>query len=202
MAKDLLFATLDPTLRQLSLPQGTHAILSDTVGFVSNLPTHLVAAFRATLEEVIEAELILHVRDIAHPDSEAQAEDVYSVLDQLGIAEEGHDKVIEVWNKIDQLDRDAVEAMKTVRTTTEGPLLISAVTGEGVDELLSRIEGELSDEDSVMNIVLPLDEMTMLPWIYENAHVISRQDADDGSVILEIRAGREIRPKLHRFMQE
>ncbi|MBO6815294.1 MAG: GTPase HflX [Rhizobiaceae bacterium] len=202
MAKDLLFATLDPTLRQLSLPQGTHAILSDTVGFVSNLPTHLVAAFRATLEEVIEAELILHVRDIAHPDSEAQAEDVYSVLDQLGIAEEGHDRVIEVWNKIDQLDRDAVEAMKTVRTTTEGPLLISAVTGEGVDELLSRIEGELSDEDSVMNIVLPLDEMTMLPWIYENAHVISRQDADDGSVILEIRAGREIRPKLHRFMQE
>ncbi len=202
MAKDLLFATLDPTLRQLSLPQGTHAILSDTVGFVSNLPTHLVAAFRATLEEVIEAELILHVRDIAHPDSEAQAEDVYSVLDQLGIAEEGHDRVIEVWNKIDQLDRDAVEAMKTVRTTTEGPLLISAVTGEGVDQLLSRIEGELSDEDSVMNIVLPLDEMTMLPWIYENAHVISRQDADDGSVILEIRAGREIRPKLHRFMQE
>ena len=202
MAKDLLFATLDPTLRQLSLPQGTHAILSDTVGFVSNLPTHLVAAFRATLEEVIEAELILHVRDIAHPDSEAQAEDVYSVLDQLGIAEEGHDRVIEVWNKIDQLDRDAVEAMKTVRTTTEGPLLISAVTGEGVDELLSRIEDELSDEDSVMNIVLPLDEMTMLPWIYENAHVISRQDADDGSVILEIRAGREIRPKLHRFMQE
>ncbi len=202
MAKDLLFATLDPTLRQLSLPQGTHAILSDTVGFVSNLPTHLVAAFRATLEEVIEAELILHVRDIAHPDSEAQAEDVYSVLDQLGIAEEGHDRVIEVWNKIDQLDRDAVAAMKTVRTTTEGPLLISAVTGEGVDELLSRIEGELSDEDSVMNIVLPLDEMTMLPWIYENAHVISRQDADDGSVILEIRAGREIRPKLHRFMQE
>ncbi|MEL6751644.1 MAG: GTPase HflX, partial [Pseudomonadota bacterium] len=99
MAKDMLFATLDPTLRQLFLPRGTQVILSDTVGFVSDLPTHLVAAFRATLEEVIESQLILHVRDIADPDSNAQAEDVYSILSQLGVAEDGRAGVVEVWNK-------------------------------------------------------------------------------------------------------
>ena len=127
MAKDLLFATLDPTLRQLNLPEGTRVILSDTVGFVSNLPTHLVAAFRATLEEVTEAELILHVRDIAHEDTDAQANDVYSVLNQLGIGEEGHSKVIEVWNKIDLLDGEALEAIRNVKSDRETePLLVSA----------------------------------------------------------------------------
>lgn len=199
VAKDLLFATLDPTLRQLELPLGTHAILSDTVGFVSNLPTHLVAAFRATLEEVVEAELILHVRDIAHEDTEAQAADVYAILEQLGIGEEGRENVIEVWNKTDLIPPEALESMKSVRKSPDSPVMISALRGQGLNELLLIVEDNLSDSGSVMDIVLPVENMSTLPWVYENAHVISRKDLDDGRVEIQLRAGREVRPELKRF---
>lgn len=201
MAKDLLFATLDPTLRQLNLPNGTKVILSDTVGFVSNLPTHLVAAFRATLEEVVEADLILHVRDISHEDSDAQCADVYDILAQLGIEQEGHGRTVEVWNKTDLLNKEELDALqKRVANNPEDQLLISAVTGEGVDALLSLIEEVIAGNDDVVEIRLPVDEMSMLPSIYEHAHIIERNDLDDGSVRLMIRANNEYRRTLSQYM--
>lgn len=201
MAKDLLFATLDPTLRQLNLPQGTRVILSDTVGFVSNLPTHLVAAFRATLEEVIEAELILHVRDIAHEDSEAQCNDVYSVLSQLGVKEDGRKKVIEVWNKVDLLKPEALQTMQDVKSDTPQQILVSAANGFGTDKLLAKIEDVIADSDSVIDIILPVDKLGRLPWVYENAHIIERKDLETGAVSMKIRAGREVRAELKQISE-
>ena len=196
MAKDMLFATLDPTLRQLNLPQGTRAILSDTVGFVSDLPTHLVAAFRATLEEVVEAELIIHVRDIADPDSAAQAADVYAILTQLGIEKEGHDKVVEVWNKIDLLDEDALEAVRKTRNGAAAPLLVSAQSGQGTDALLELIETHIVGSDNVFEFNLPLPSMGQLPWIYDNTHVIERTDQEDGSILMKVRASPDVKSAL------
>lgn len=196
MAKDMLFATLDPTLRQLHLPQGTQVILSDTVGFVSDLPTHLVAAFRATLEEVIEAELILHVRDIADPDSAAQAEDVYSILSQLGVAQDGHANVVEIWNKIDLLDDDALEAIRDTRTGEQSPLLLSAVTGEGVDGLLILVEDKIAGSENIIEFKLPISAMGNLNWIYENVHVIERIDREDGSLSMKVRVTPAVKSAL------
>lgn len=196
MAKDMLFATLDPTLRQLNLPQGTRAILSDTVGFVSDLPTHLVAAFRATLEEVVEAELIIHVRDIADPDSQAQAQDVYAILSQLGIDKEGHDKVVEVWNKIDLLDDQALEAIRATRSGEDSALLISAQSGQGTDALLELIESRIAGSDNVLEFLLPLSSMGQLNWIYDNTHVIERSDQEDGSVRMKVRASKDVKDAL------
>ena len=201
MAKDLLFATLDPTLRQLNLPQGTRVILSDTVGFVSNLPTHLVAAFRATLEEVIEAELILHVRDIAHEDSDAQSNDVYSVLSQLGIEEDGRKNVIEVWNKIDLLEPEALATMQEVKSDKTHPLLVSAVSGFGTDDLLEKVESIIADSDSVIDITLPVDKLGRLPWIYKNAHIIERRDLETGAIFMKLRAGRDVRSELKQISE-
>ena len=201
MAKDLLFATLDPTLRQLNLPQGTRVILSDTVGFVSNLPTHLVAAFRATLEEVIESELILHVRDIAHEDTDAQSKDVYSVLSQLGVEEDGKKNVIEIWNKIDLLEPEALETMREVKSDTPQQILLSAVNGEGVDDLLAKVEDIIAESDNVIDITLPVEKMGRLPWIYQNAHIIERTDLETGAVLMKIRAGREVRAELKLFSE-
>ena len=137
-ARDQVFATLDPTMREIALPSRAHAILSDTVGFITDLPTSLVAAFRATLEEVLAADLILHVRDISHPDSEAQRRDVEGVLDELGIgAEERAARLIEVWNKADLLPGDELEPMRTAAARQPGTTLISAVAGTGIDSLLA-----------------------------------------------------------------
>jgi GTP-binding protein HflX len=199
MAKDLLFATLDPTLRQLNLPQGTRVILSDTVGFVSNLPTHLVAAFRATLEEVIEAELILHVRDIAHEDTDAQSNDVYSVLSQLGVEEDGRKKVIEVWNKTDLLEPEALAAMQEVKSDQPQQILVSAISGFGTEELLAKVESIIADSDSVIEITLPIDKLGRLPWIYKNTHVIERSDLETGDIFMKLRAGREVRTELRQL---
>jgi GTP-binding protein HflX len=187
-AKDLLFATLDPTLRRLKLPKGGEAILSDTVGFVSNLPTTLVAAFRATLEEVLEAELILHVRDIADPDSAAQAADVYAILSELGIGDDGRARVLEVWNKIDLIERPALEAIRSTRKTGEGaPILVSAVTGEGLSELLDAIEQRIGNAARELDIRLRVSEMARIGWVYDNAEVLARTDEEDGSVRLTVR---------------
>src|ERR1700755_3102527 len=144
---DMLFATLDPTLRALALPHGGKAMLSDTVGFISNLPTQLVAAFRATLEEVLEADVILHVRDISHEDSEAQERDVDNVLRQLGIDPDQGARILEVWNKIDRFDAEERENLRNIaaRRAPERPcFLVSAETGEGIDELLGAIEDRLA----------------------------------------------------------
>ncbi|MEO0329669.1 MAG: GTPase HflX [Pseudomonadota bacterium] len=200
MAKDLLFATLDPTLRQLDLPLGSRVILSDTVGFVSNLPTHLVAAFRATLEEVIEAELILHVRDISHEDTDAQAHDVYSILEQLGIEEEGKRGVIEVWNKIDLLSQSELEAVESRILSEMNPMLISATKGTGSEILLETIEEKVSKKEDLVELLLPIEALHRLSEIYESAQVIERKDQEDGSVSMLIRAPRAMRARLADFI--
>lgn len=204
VAKDLLFATLDPTMRQLNLPGGTKVILSDTVGFISNLPTHLVAAFRATLEEVVEADLILHVRDIADPDTAAQAKDVMTIMGQLGLDDgESQDRIMEIWNKIDLLDPESLEAIRATRTDLDqpnSPILISAVTGEGTDRLLENIELQIAGSDSAIEILLDVTQLAQIPWVYENASVVTRDDLEDGSVKLKIRASSNVREKLSRYV--
>ena len=197
MAKDMLFATLDPTLRRLTLPGGTLVILSDTVGFVSDLPTDLVAAFRATLEEVIEADLILHVRDMADPDTAAQAEDVYAILDQLGIGEAGHANVREVWNKIDALDAQQRDDLDARLLASDGaPLAVSALTGEGVPALLAAIESDIAGEQTRFEIALPVDRLGELDWIYSHARVLDRDDREDGSVTLSLSGSAGVRETL------
>ena len=176
-ARDLLFATLDPTMRQVTLPHGRAIILSDTVGFISDLPTTLVAAFRATLEEVIEAEIVLHVRDIAHEESDAQAEDVEGVLADLGIDEERRSHIIEVWNKADLVAPDRLEVLKELAGRQSG-VIVSAVTGEGLEDLLGLIERRLAEALDVVEITLPASEGENLAWIYEHGEVLSRHETD------------------------
>ncbi len=188
---DMLFATLDPTLRAIDLPHGTRVILSDTVGFISELPTMLVAAFRATLEEVTEADIILHVRDIAHEDSEAQMQDVQEVLKALGIDEGRRDRVIEVWNKIDTLDataRTRIENMAARVAPDHQPILVSALTGEGIDALLGAIEDRLAETRIVINLVLDGTDGAGLSWLHRNTEVIARTTRDDGKLAVTVRA--------------
>jgi GTPase len=187
-AKDMLFATLDPTLREVKLPGGTPIILSDTVGFISDLPTTLVAAFRATLEEVVEADLILHVRDIADTDNAAQAADVYEVLEQIGLGADVHERIIEVWNKADLLSPSGASAIRENRNgDKEGPVLVSALTGEGLGDLLASIDERIGQRERLMDIRLTLEQLGVLSWIYANAQVISRRDEEDGSVSMRVR---------------
>jgi GTP-binding protein HflX len=188
---DMLFATLDPTLRAIDLPHGTRVILSDTVGFISELPTMLVAAFRATLEEVTQADVILHVRDISHEDSEAQLQDVQEVLKALGIDEARRDRVIEVWNKIDVLDpagRAALENTAARVDLDHQPLLVSALTGEGIETLLVAIEARLAETRIVIDLVLDGTDGAGLSWLHRNTEVITRTTRDDGKVAVSVRA--------------
>ena len=182
-AEDLLFATLDPTLRRLKLPGGSLVILSDTVGFVSDLPTNLIAAFRATLEEVLEADLILHVRDIADPDSAVQAGDVMNVLAQLGV-EEDETRILEVWNKIDLLEMEALRRIRETRAS--GPVLVSASTGEGVQELLAEVEQRITGGNTRTHLSMGPEEGAAISWLYENAHVVEREDGEQGRVELDV----------------
>ncbi len=187
LAEDMLFATLDPTLRRIKLPQGRMVILSDTVGFISNLPTHLVAAFRATLEEVLEADLILHVRDLSDPDNAAQAADVTRILADLGIDEkEASERIIEVWNKIDALGPEAHDALAERASGRSDVMAISAITGEGVEPLLSEITRRLSGLATETTITLGVDQLGLLSWVYANADVTAREDNEDGSVTLDL----------------
>jgi GTPase len=180
MAADMLFATLDPTMRLVKLPHGGSAILSDTVGFISDLPTMLISAFRATLEEVRAADVIVHVRDISHADSEAQGEDVNAILAELDVADRA-DRVIEVWNKLDRLGADERAALALDQETRESsPLAVSALTGEGIDRLLSAIEERLARGRSLIEITLDAADGQGLHWLYEHAEVMSRNDRDDG----------------------
>ncbi|MBS0520251.1 MAG: GTPase HflX [Proteobacteria bacterium] len=180
MAKNLLFATLDPTMRSIRLPNGRECVISDTVGFVSNLPTHLVAAFRATLEEVIEADLIAHVRDVSHPDSERQRADVEDVLRALGAIEEGGGTpMIEALNKVDALPPERRALLQT--KAAAGPerarqFPISALTGEGVEALLVAIEEILGQQATAREVSVPLSDGATLAWLYRHGDVRSRHD--------------------------
>jgi GTPase len=179
-AADMLFATLDPTMRLIKLPHGGSAILSDTVGFISDLPTTLISAFRATLEEVRAADVIVHVRDISHADSEAQAHDVEAVLGEIGVANLT-DRVIEAWNKVDLLDADARKALAQEQETRDAaPLAISAVTGEGIDRLLSAIEDRLARGRPELELTLDASDGQGLHWLYEHAEVMNRRDEGGG----------------------
>jgi GTP-binding protein HflX len=187
LAEDMLFATLDPTMRRLKLPSGREVIFSDTVGFISDLPIHLVAAFRATLEEVLEANIIVHVRDIAHPDTTSQREDVNKVLKSLH-AEPGPDrKIIEVLNKIDLLsDDERAEAVNRTRSRDDAAAL-SARTGEGVPGLLALLDRLLNDGSSIEDISLGVRDGKLMAWLYKHGDVLSRQDDDSGGVTLRVR---------------
>jgi GTP-binding protein HflX len=197
-AKHQLFATLDPTMREVRLKSGRRIILSDTVGFISDLPTMLVAAFRATLEEVIEADLILHVRDIAHAETDSQARDVEAVLTDLGIDTVSVDGVIlEVWNKIDLLSPvTREEAMGAARWPERPPVLVSAVTGEGIDALLAAIDQRLGRGDIIVELVIPGHEGGFINWLYEETEVISRGALDSGDVQAKVRVASEKKERL------
>lgn len=171
MAENLLFATLDPTMRQISLPGIEKAILSDTVGFVSDLPTQLVAAFHATLEEVIDADIILHVRDIAHPDTEAQRDDVLRVMAEIGAGGEEGAPVIEAWNKVDLLDPSAREMRTADAERRADVVLISALTGEGVDTLCKRLSDQLTRAHRLRHIVLEAGNGAAIAWLHANGAV-------------------------------
>ncbi len=184
LAKDLLFATLDPTMRAVVLKGGRRIILSDTVGFISDLPTQLVAAFRATLEEVLTADIILHVRDAAHEDSEAQKRDVEKVLEELGVEEDSEHPVLEVMNKIDLLDPDVREALLLKnRQRPRETVAVSALTGEGADDLLTTLERHLSAREIHFRLTLPNEDGAGLAWAYANGRVVERRDTETGQVL-------------------
>jgi GTPase len=187
-AADMLFATLDPTLRAIHLPHGGKAMLSDTVGFISNLPTQLVAAFRATLEEVLEADVILHVRDISHEDAEAQQRDVDAVLRQLGIDPDSG-RILEVWNKIDRYSAEEREKLKNIaaRRTPEHPcLLVSAETGEGVEALLAAIEDRLAAARITLDLSIDAADGAGISWLHRNSEVLDKQ-LHDGRFAMTVR---------------
>ncbi|WP_353473890.1 GTPase HflX [Salipiger sp. H15] len=181
LAKDMLFATLDPTMRAVKLPTGMDVILSDTVGFISELPTELVAAFRATLEEVLAADLVLHVRDISHPGTMEQAEDVYAILRSLGVGDDVAQ--IEVWNKIDRLEPEDREAALARASRDEGIFAVSAITGEGLDGLLEavteRLQGASIDED----LRLGFGEGKRRAWLFQKGLVLSEEQDEEGYLL-------------------
>lgn len=180
-AEDLLFATLDPTMRGLTLPSGRRIILSDTVGFVSNLPTHLVAAFRATLEEVMEADIVVHVRDISHPDTDAQRQDVIDVLTSLDVPDEESQTLIDVENKIDLLTDEQRQALEARVERHDMLIPVSAQTGEGVDRLLARLEELLTRDDQLVTVRVPYAEGALMAWLYDHGNVIRRTDVEGGA---------------------
>ncbi|MGH1329514.1 MAG: GTPase HflX [Paracoccaceae bacterium] len=178
MAKDMLFATLDPTMRGLTLPSGREIILSDTVGFISELPTQLVAAFRATLEEVLGADLIIHVRDISHAQSREQARDVETILRDLGVDPEI--KRLEVWNKVDLLAPAEQEALHTAAERTDGTYTLSAITGQGMEAFLDGISAAFDEEKTIRELVLPFSEGRKRAWLFEEDVITEETTEEDG----------------------
>ncbi len=189
LSADMLFATLDPTLRAVALPHGNRVILSDTVGFISDLPTMLVAAFRATLEEVIEADVILHVRDVSHEDTAAQSHDVEKVLGELGI-EASDARLIEVWNKIDRLDADARARLNALaeRQSERRPVPVSALSGEGIERLVAAIEARLAETRQTLELALSPSDGAGLSWLYRHSEVLEKHMRDDGQLAVTVRA--------------
>lgn len=199
MADDMLFATLDPTMRLMVLPHRGKVVLSDTVGFISDLPTMLVSSFRATLEEVVSADIILHVRDIAHEDTDAQSADVAAVLNELGVDASDHARLIEVWNKADLLDDEARDAaLASASHKAAPPAVVSALTGFGLDGLLDRIEALLAVSRQAFLVTVPPEDGKGLHWLYETGEIIERDDKPDGSVSLVVRVGPERVERLRR----
>jgi GTP-binding protein HflX len=196
LSADMLFATLDPTLRAVDLPHGSRIILSDTVGFISDLPTMLIAAFRATLEEVIEADVILHVRDVAHDDAEAQLADVEKILRQLGIDPQNdkNDKraLIEVWNKLDRLDAETRARLQNVverRPAEQRPVLVSAITGEGIEALGDAIEARLGASRVLIELELDPGDGAGVSWLHRHTEVIHKtMDEESGRIAMTVRA--------------
>ncbi|ESQ89607.1 GTP-binding protein HflX [Asticcacaulis sp. AC460] len=189
LAKDLLFATLDTTLRTLKLPNGRSAMLSDTVGFISDLPHELVAAFRATLEEVEQADLILHVRDVSNEETEAQRQDVEQVLQQI-LPDLDRGRMFEVWNKIDLLDADSKEVLYSRAVTArdaQKPIPVSAVTGEGIEALLSRIAALVDAEGEEIDLVLEPHQGEALAFLYQHGRIIARHEDEDGRVHVKVK---------------
>ena len=195
MAEDLLFATLDPTLRQIALPGIDKAILSDTVGFVSDLPTQLVAAFKATLEEVVSADLLVHVRDIAHPDTEAQRADVEAVLGEIGVADTT--PRFEVWNKLDLLDGDRHDAMVAEAARRDDVVAISALNGEGVDRLMTDVAAKLTEAHRRYWITLDAGDGAGAAWLHAHGEVLG-QTPDGVATQYEVRLAER---DYERFLQ-
>jgi GTP-binding protein HflX len=185
-AENLLFATLDPTMRDIRLPGFDKVILSDTVGFVSDLPTELIAAFRATLEEVREADLLVHVRNMAHPDREAQRDDVDDVLTSLGLAEEGAPPRIEAWNKVDLLSGEERERLTEEARRREDVVAISAATAEGLDALRERMAESLRSNEQVHQVRLPASAGEKIAWLHARGEVLE-QRLDEEEVELSVR---------------
>lgn len=192
LAKDMLFATLDTTHRVLELPKGKSAILSDTVGFISDLPTDLISAFRATLEEVKEADLLLHVRDVTDPLSEERKDSVLDVLDQIGAGPEHGQDMIEIWNKADLLSNDAYEASilkaqsSLIHEGETSAYIVSGLTGMGLDELLAGIESDLSSKDEIINVEIMPGDYKIRAWLHENGQVIEEETDDTGKCLMQV----------------
>ncbi|MBX9588393.1 MAG: GTPase HflX [Hyphomonadaceae bacterium] len=202
-AKDQVFQTLDPTMREIGLASGRKAILSDTVGFISDLPTTLVAAFRATLEEVVEADLVLHVRDISHRESDAQRHDVEAVLADLGIAATDVDgPLLEVWNKADRLSAaERVEVRHAAARSERRAVLVSAVTGEGIERLRRAIDLRLGADDVILTLEVPAAEGRLLSWLHANTEVLQEETAETGAVTTRVRIDPATRGKLDRELK-
>jgi len=187
LAKDMLFATLDPTMRVMSLPHGRKVILSDTVGFISDLPTALIAAFRATLEEVLAADVIIHVRDVSHPETDAQAQDVIEVLEELGIGEANREHMLEVWNKADMLDPLEHAKREASAARRKDCVLVSAVDGSGVDQLLATIEEYLGRTADVYTVTVPSTDGKGMAWLHRRCEVIAKSELKSGRIRFEVR---------------
>ncbi len=180
LAKDMLFATLDPTMRAITLPTGKQVILSDTVGFISDLPTQLVAAFRATLEEVLDADLILHVRDMAHPETEEQAADVAEILESLGIDEAAQAKMVEIWNKVDAVSPEEADALERMAERDPRTVAISALTGQGMDTLFAAIEELTEEPHEDVTLNLEYREGKERAWLFSHNLVLEERQDEDG----------------------
>jgi GTP-binding protein HflX len=198
LAMDQVFATLDPTMREIALPSGRRVVLSDTVGFISDLPTNLVAAFRATLEEVVAADLLLHVRDVSHPESDAQYHDVIAVLADLGIdADADSAPILEVWNKADKLTANArAELTRTLTRRNRAGVLVSALTGEGIDALYAALDAELGRHDEVLDLKIPAGEGRLLSWLHANAEVLAQEMEGSGAILTRVRIEPAAKGKL------
>jgi GTP-binding protein HflX len=174
----MLFATLDPTMRGVTLPSGQRIILSDTVGFISDLPTTLIAAFRATLEEVLEADLIVHVRDSSHPESSQQKLDVLAVLAELGVSVDAEERMIEVFNKMDLLEAGKTTAMKAKSISDTQLMFVSALSGDGIENLLNELDRSLSVCRNTLELEISLSDGATLSWLYRNGDVLNREDSN------------------------
>ncbi len=209
LAKDMPFATLDPTLRGLKLPSGVKAMFADTVGFISDLPHDLVEAFQATLEEVREADLLVHVRDVAHPETDGQRADVEAILEGLGAGEDGGQRVMEVWNKADLLDAEDrdIAALRARRRAADngagyGPVLVSAKTGDGLDALLDAVDAAVTEGAAVYQFALPPTAGRALAWLHEHGDVLEERAGEDGVLTVAARLSAMAHGRFTRMFAE